>query len=538
MSEKQALVLVVDDNEINRDVLSRRITRYGHQVLTAASGREALRMMNDQNFDLVLLDIMMPDMNGYQVLERIKQDPDLRNVPVIVISALDDIDSIIKCIKLGAEDYLSKPFNPMLLRARIGASLDKKRLRDREQEYLEEQALTQRIDRELNTRLDMRRVAQITLDWAWRRVAPDAVLIGTMQEDGLRIMDSQGCDEVLPYYQNGHVPLRSEAMQRALRTILPQSTTDSVDMIVPDSQKQIIMPIGRAGEVLGLLILESRNENHFDNRRLSFLTRLCDRAAIALSNALLYEAVQEANLAKSQFVSTVSHELKNPMTSILNYAKMIRSVGEVNEMQEQFIQTISNNVNRMSRLVSDLSDLSRMEAGHLALDFTAVDVSETLDEVVFSFQSQFHDKEQSLTLEIAEELAPVWCDHGRLVQVLTNLMSNAHKYTPQGGQITVTAKPTAANTLHMAVRDTGIGLRPEDQEKIFQKYFRAADEKAQASPGTGLGLNITKMLVELQGGEIWFESAFREGTTFHFTVPFADETILKKMAAQASAVSE
>ncbi len=523
MSEKPALVLVVDDNEINRDVLSRRITRYGHQVVTAASGREALRLMTDQSFDLVLLDIMMPDMNGYQVLERIKQDPDLRGVPVIVISALDDIDSIVKCVKLGAEDYLSKPFNPMLLRARIGASLDKKRLRDREQEYLEEQALAQRIDRELNTRLDIRRVSQITLDWAWRRVAPDAVIIGTINDNGLRVMDSQGCGEVLTYYEDGHLPLRSEAIQRAIRTILPQSTTEPLDFFIPEMAKQIIIPIGRGGEVLGLLILESRNENHFDNRRLTFLTRLCDRAAIALSNALLYEAVQEANLAKSQFVSTVSHELKNPMTSILNYAKMIGSLGEVNEMQAQFIQTIGNNVNRMARLVSDLSDLSQIEAGQLPLTLTAVDVPTAVDEVILSFQTQLEEKQQQLNLEIAEALAPVWCDHGRLVQVLTNLVSNAHKYTPENGTIIITAQATAANTLHLAVRDTGIGLRPEDQEKIFRKYFRAADEKAQASPGTGLGLNITKMLVELQGGEIWFESAFREGTTFHFTLPLATE---------------
>jgi class 3 adenylate cyclase/CheY-like chemotaxis protein len=136
MEQPRATVLVVDDNANNRDMLSRRIERLGHAVALAVNGREALAMMAAQPFDLVLLDIMMPEMNGYQVLEYLREDHQLRHIPVIVISAIDDIESIVRCIELGAEDYLSKPFNPVLLRARIGACLEKKRLRDQEQVYL------------------------------------------------------------------------------------------------------------------------------------------------------------------------------------------------------------------------------------------------------------------------------------------------------------------------------------------------------------------------------------------------------------------
>jgi adenylate cyclase len=125
-------LLVVDDNEVNRDMLSRRLTREGYAAEAAADGRTALRMLAEEPFDLVLLDVMMPGMNGYQVLEFLKADRTLRHVPVIMISALDEIDSVVRCIEMGAEDYLPKPFNPILLRARIGASLEKKRLRDRE----------------------------------------------------------------------------------------------------------------------------------------------------------------------------------------------------------------------------------------------------------------------------------------------------------------------------------------------------------------------------------------------------------------------
>jgi class 3 adenylate cyclase len=129
-------ILVVDDNEINRDMLSRRLERDGHAVRCAENGRRALEMLRAEDFDLVLLDILMPDINGYQVLEGMKADEGLRHIPVIMISALDEIDSVVRCIEIGAEDYLPKPFNPVVLRARLSASLEKKRLRDREVVHL------------------------------------------------------------------------------------------------------------------------------------------------------------------------------------------------------------------------------------------------------------------------------------------------------------------------------------------------------------------------------------------------------------------
>ncbi len=129
-------LLVVDDIEDNRFTLTRRLNRQGYEdIVEAANGREALEALRDRRFDLVLLDVMMPEMNGYETLERIKTDPSLRDIPVIMISALDEMDSVVKCIKLGAEDYLPKPFNATLLQARVGASLDKKRMRDQEAEY-------------------------------------------------------------------------------------------------------------------------------------------------------------------------------------------------------------------------------------------------------------------------------------------------------------------------------------------------------------------------------------------------------------------
>lgn len=138
MNPEQGSVLVVDDVEANRDLLSRRLQRQGHLVSMAENGLRAIEILQQQTFDVILCDIMMPEMNGYQVLEHVKTDPTLRHIPVIMISALDDMDSVVRCIELGAEDYLFKPFNPTLLKARINACLEKKRLRDQEQAYLKQ----------------------------------------------------------------------------------------------------------------------------------------------------------------------------------------------------------------------------------------------------------------------------------------------------------------------------------------------------------------------------------------------------------------
>jgi DNA-binding response OmpR family regulator len=129
MAEARERLLVVDDNEMNRDMLSRRLQRQGYEVTVAEHGVRALELMRANDYDLVLLDVMMPQLNGYEVLEEVKQDERLRHVPIIMISAMDDLDSVVKCIELGAEDYLFKPFNPVLLKARVRSSLDKMQLR-------------------------------------------------------------------------------------------------------------------------------------------------------------------------------------------------------------------------------------------------------------------------------------------------------------------------------------------------------------------------------------------------------------------------
>jgi len=386
----------------------------------------------------------------------------------------------------------------------------------------------------LNASLEMDRAMRITLDWALRQSGAEAGLIGILEETQLRVMSQQGLDEQMESWPDQVMKIELPSMKAAVETGLPQNVEVAVEAsknkLLLASQTQMVIPIRRETTVIGLLYLESTSGSQVD---IDFLTRLTDHAAIAISNAQLYSEVQRANLAKSDFVSFVAHELKNPMTSIKGYTELLASgaVGQITEMQTNFLGTIKSNVERMSTLVSDLNDNSKIEAGRLRLEFKATQAADLVDEVIRTFKRQLEDKKQTLELSIPPKLPAMWSDRIRVGQVLTNLVSNAFKYTPEGGAIQVGVEESpnhwdpdgAPRVIHLWVKDSGIGMTPEDQQKIFQKFFRSDDPKAREVPGTGLGLNITKSLVEMQGGKIWFESQYRHGTSFHFTVPVAEE---------------
>ncbi|NWG34528.1 MAG: GAF domain-containing protein [Chloroflexi bacterium] len=398
---------------------------------------------------------------------------------------------------------------------------------------VEELQVMGRIVRELNASLDVDRAMRTTLEYAIRHSNAEAGLIGMIEEGNqIRLMAQVGYEDIFADPSNGHLPADMPTIKPVLESGQPAQISliaSGEKGLLPTAHTQVIIPIRRETEVVGLLLLESTSDSQ---ENLGFLNRLSDNAAIAIYNAQLYDEVQRANIAKSDFVSFVAHELKNPMTSIKGYTELLAagSVGQINEMQANFLHTIKSNVERMSVLVSDLNDNAKIEAGRLRLEYRGVHIPDVVDDVLRSTKRQVEDKKQTIQLQLAENLPNVWADPVRVGQVLTNLVSNAHKYTPEGGLIVLGAQETenqwdpegARRVVHIWVKDNGIGISTEDQAKIFQKFFRSDDSKAREAPGTGLGLNITKSLVEMQGGRIWFESEFRRGTTFHFTVPVAE----------------
>lgn len=401
---------------------------------------------------------------------------------------------------------------------------------------VEELSVMQRIDRQLNTSLDASVAMEITLEWAMRQSKAHAGLVTVIQDENpaeVVIAAAQGYAQELAPYVDNRLPVVEFHFEEAITSIRSIQRSASgplrIKTLLEGARSQVIFPIRRETRTIGLLLLESRSEEIMTDETLNFLSRLTDHASIAISNAQLYAAVQQADLAKSDFISFVAHELKNPMTSVKGYTELIAAgtVGPVTELQANFLATIRHNIERMNTLVSDLNDMSKIEVGRLRLDFKPTQVQEIIDGVVRSARKQLDEKQQVLNLSIPSGLPLIWADRMRVEQVLVNLISNAHKYTQSGGVIDLAAEQSAnqwdpggaANVIHLWVTDNGIGISEEDQKKVFQKFFRSEDPKTREVNGTGLGLNITRSLVEMQGGKIWFESEFRKGTTFHFTIP-------------------
>ena len=229
-------------------------------------------------------------------------------------------------------------------------------------------------------------------------------------------------------------------------------------------------------------------------------------------------AIQEANRLKTEFVSMVSHELRTPLTSIQGYAELLLEDDQIAEAQRESLTIVKKNSDRLLGLINDLLDLSRMEAGKIDLHRTSLDLARLIREVAGSLRPLIEAKRQRLRLDLGDALPAVWADADRVTQILTNLISNAYKYTLVEGSITVAARRDDG-FVRVDVSDTGIGLSPEDQAQLFTKFFRAHDRSPQAGGGTGLGLVITRSLVELHGGRITVSSAPGQGSTFTFSLP-------------------
>jgi signal transduction histidine kinase len=229
-------------------------------------------------------------------------------------------------------------------------------------------------------------------------------------------------------------------------------------------------------------------------------------------------AIHEANRLKTEFVSMVSHELRTPLTSIQGYAELLLEDKQISGEERESLTIVKKNTDRLLGLINDLLDLSRMEAGRLDLHRTSLDLARLIPEVACSLRPLIEAKRQRLQLDLGEALPPVWADQDRVTQILTNLISNAHKYTLEEGNIMVAARQDDG-FVRVDVSDTGIGLSPEDQTRLFTKFFRAHERAPQAGGGTGLGLVICRLLVELHGGRITVSSAPGQGSTFSFTLP-------------------
>jgi PAS domain S-box-containing protein len=240
------------------------------------------------------------------------------------------------------------------------------------------------------------------------------------------------------------------------------------------------------------------------------------RNELAITNAQL----QQASHAKSEFLANMSHELRTPLNSIIGFSEVLqeKTFGELNEKQAKYVENVLTSGKHLLGLINDILDLSKVEAGKIELKYEEFSLPDLLSESQTLVSTMASKKSISLESKIEEGLSRIIADPTKVKQIMYNLLSNAIKFTPDGGRVTVNAK-RADNMVQISVEDTGIGLREEDQENIFEEFYQVDSSYARQYQGTGLGLSLTKRLVELHGGKIWVESEIGRGSTFAFTIP-------------------
>lgn len=228
---------------------------------------------------------------------------------------------------------------------------------------------------------------------------------------------------------------------------------------------------------------------------------------------------------KSEFVSVASHELRTPLATIKNAVQLVlkREAGEVSEAQANFLNMAEKNINRLTNILDDLLDLSRIESGKVGMKFEELDLRGSIDFVLSSLKPQADEKPVHLEMKVPKDLPFVYGDREKVAQILTNLVGNAIKFTPESGKVVVSAKLAdgVRNTVEVSVRDNGIGIPEHEVEKVFEKFHQLESPIHHSTSGTGLGLAIAKGLVEAHQGRIWVESEVGKGSTFIFTLPLS-----------------
>jgi two-component system sensor histidine kinase/response regulator len=254
-----------------------------------------------------------------------------------------------------------------------------------------------------------------------------------------------------------------------------------------------------------------------DGKIVSFL-----RVAKDISEKKRFERrLKELDRLKSDFVSNVSHELRTPLTAIKGSVDNMLDglTGSLNEKQARYLTRIKSNTDRLSRLINDLLDLSRIESGRVEVRSTTLTLTALAEEVAEHLKSLAAEKLIRIEVPSADPKVTVWADRDKVTQVLMNLIGNAVKFTPQNGKVTVATEKNGDDYVQISIDDTGPGILPEEKNKIFSKFYQFADVDKQKPKGSGLGLAISKALVEMHGGRIWVESEVGKGSTFYFTLP-------------------
>jgi signal transduction histidine kinase len=419
------------------------------------------------------------------------------------------------------------------------ADLEKKvelRTRELAQSVAELRALGE-VSQAVNSTLDFEAVLNTIVSKAVQLSETDAGAIydynETRKEFGLRA--TYGMDEHLiaaikeRHIGIGDAGIGQAALERAPLQIpdVQDQKAEILDVVVRAGFRALlIIPLLGAEQIVGALVVRRKTPGEFPKQTIDLLQTFAAQSVLAIQNARLFQEIEDksrqlevASQHKSQFLANMSHELRTPLNAILGYTELILDAiyGEPPAKMRTVLERVQSNGKHLLGLINDVLDLSKIEAGQLTLSLADYSIKGVVQSVFAAVESLAQEKKLALKIELPSDLPAAHGDERRLTQVLLNLVGNAIKFTDEGE---VAIRASAANGAYtLSVCDTGPGIPPGDQAKIFEEFQQADSSATKKKGGTGLGLSIARRIIELHGGRIWVESEVGKGATFSFTLP-------------------
>jgi signal transduction histidine kinase len=345
--------------------------------------------------------------------------------------------------------------------------------------------------------------------------------------------------ELVEALHSSPIQLGSGAVGQAATTRAPVEVTDILDerqyaatrfrplLRELGYRSLVAVPLLREDRIMGGLTIYRRRTGSFSTEVVHLLQTFATQSVLAIQNARLFREIEEksqqieaANRHKSEFLANMSHELRTPLNAIIGFSEVLseRMFGELNEKQAEYTQDILSSGQHLLSLINEILDLSKVEAGRMELEVAAFDLPLAIDNARTFVRERATKHGITLDVNVDERLGEYLGDERKIKQILLNLLSNAVKFTPEGGRIGIKAKQVDGS-IEISVSDTGIGIAPQDQPKIFEEFRQVGSDYAHKTEGTGLGLTLAKKFVELHGGKIWVTSELGKGSTFSFTLP-------------------
>jgi signal transduction histidine kinase len=527
-------ILIAEDEADVLDMCTRALSREGYRVLGTRSGLEAIAIVKNQDFDLLLTDIRMPGLSGLQAYREIKQyRPDIIGV---AITGYGSVDTAIEALKLGMNDFLLKPFSLDDLRTSVSKALARTRL-ERENTRLQALIPLFQLSQTFMSVTDLAVLLHQVLQVAVDETASEAGILMLKNEasEELEVRAVIAADGSEPPLQAHHISSdivrhamdsrqafvwQSESGQGPLfATVSPQATAT----VSPQATAAVMQPLIAGKEDIGILaLLKGRAGASFSQGDLELLAVLASQAGTAIQNARLftrlrntYEGLAKLDHLKSEFISVVAHELRTPLAEITTYLALSE---KETRNQRPYLDGIARAAERLTSLMNDVTDLKFLEAGQVELKPTELSLPQLVAEVTEQLTPLAACKAQSITTSIGRHLTRIVADGPKIQVVLKNLISNAITFSGEGSEIRVRAE-AKGNALHIAVHDNGAGIPREEWEWIFKPFYQVESSLRREHGGMGIGLALSKNLIELHGGRIWVESEIGQGSTFHFTIP-------------------